>query len=317
MFELHKKRELSDNLGNSFTFFKTYGKHFFKIFFVVNGGFLLFFGAFIYLFLKVNFDSVRDANVNNDPFNALLSYFNNNEAVLISMIAVFAVAIIVLSLFNYAYPVLYLKLIGEKNTNDFTINEIMTNFRQSIWKLIKFTIGCVFIIMPILLITLIVLIFLCFIIVGIPLIMISIPAFFSFLNFSFYAYITDDKRFFESLNYAYHLVKEDFWNTIGATFIMMMILQFIQAFITFFFYFVGISIFIVSQIGASGFNNVKPFEPSPLIIIFITAIVLFIMVLSSVFNNILVINQGMIYYSLEAKNRSLNTEIDLIGDSNE
>jgi len=314
MFELYKKRELGDYISDTFGFFKSFGKHFFKIFFIINGAFLLITGALVYWFLRVNFQFLSHNNTS-DP-NQVLSYFDNQYPIIIGCIAIFAFVVLVLSLFNSAYPILYLQLIEKNKTNDFTLEEIMTSFKQNLWKIIKFCIGMIFIVIPVLFIAIIIMFLLCFIIVGIPLILISIPAFFTWINLSFYSYLTEDKGFFESINHAYLLLKQNFWNTIATTFIVMMMMQMIQASITMVFYFAGIFIFFISAISTSDFET-KPFEGSPLLLAFISLIFVLIFALSYIFNNALMVNQGIIYYSLGADDKTSNRDIELIGIDNE
>lgn len=318
MSELYKKRQLSDNLGDTFLFFKNYGKNFLKIFFIINGAFLLLFGIIIYFLIKINFELLKTSGFeNNISKEDFLSYFNNNEGLVFLLIFICFFLFLLLSLFNYSYPVLYLKMLstGKKN---FVLNTVLAEFTKHLFKLIKFTIGFVFIILPVLMILLIVLFLLCFIIIGIPLLMIGLPTCFTYLNLCFYSYLTDEKRFFESLRHSYYLIKIDFWNTVGTSFIMMLIMQFVQAATTMFFYFVGIFIFLASLMGTSDQNHVESIDPSPLLIAFVTVIVLVFIVISNILNNIIIINQGMIYYSLEAGNKAESNTIDLIGDhSNE
>ncbi|SHL10807.1 hypothetical protein [Flavobacterium chilense] len=314
MFELYKKRELGDYISDTFGFFKSFGKHFFKIFFVINGAFLLITGALVYWFLRVNFQFLSQNNTA-DP-NQVLSYFDNQYPIVIGCIVIFVLVALVLSLFNSAYPILYLKLIERNNTNDFTLEDIMTSFKQNLWKIIKFCIGMIFIVVPVLFIAIIIMFLLCFIIVGIPLILISIPAFFTWMNLSFYTYLTEDKGFFESINHAYVLLRQNFWNTIATTFIVMMMMQMIQASITMVFYFAGIFIFFVSAVSTSDFAT-KPFEGSPVLLAFISLIFVLIFALSYIFNNALMVNQGIIYYSLGADDKTSNREIELIGSDNE
>ncbi|WP_343588476.1 hypothetical protein [Flavobacterium sp.] len=314
MFELYKKRQLGDNLGDTFTFFKDFGKNFFKIFFIVNGAFLLLLAIIIYTLIKVNFDAIKNSGLENNQLKSdLIGYFDNNEGLTLTLVLICVVLFLIFSLFNYAYPVLYLKML-ENGKKDFDLNAVLSSFFKVFSKLVKFSIGALIIVFPVLLIALIIMFFLCFIIIGIPLILVAIPTFFTFFNLWFYSYLTDGKRFFESLQHAYYLTKEDFWNTIGTTFIMMIIMQFIQAAITMFFYFVGIFISIAYFIGNSDSNGPKSLEPSPLLIGFITVIVLSLIILGNIFNNVIVINQGMIYYSLESGNRQESKSIDLIGD---
>ncbi|MBF4485220.1 hypothetical protein IRZ78_10360 [Flavobacterium sp. CSZ] len=315
MFELYKKRQLGDYIVDSFTFFKNFGKHFFKIFFAINVGMLLIMGALMYLFLETNFKSLAGNNLEKTTPDELFNYFDSYP-LLGGFAILFLVVIIFLSLFNSSYPILYLKLIAEKNTNDFTTQDILAGFRKNLWKIIKFGLGVVFIIFPILFILIIALFFLCFVLVGIPLLIVAIPTLFTWVNLSFYTYLTEDKSFFESLNHAHLLLKEDFWSTIGASFIVMIMLQMVQASITMFFYFVGIFAFIFFAIANPDFDKM-PFEPSPVFLILITVAFVLIMALSNIFSNVLVINQGIIYYSLGAEDRISATEIESIGSNNE
>lgn len=316
MFELSRKRQLGDYIVDSFTFFKIFGKHFFRIFFLINTGMLLVTGALMYWFLKINFRFLFNNKLKDTQGDYLLNYFNNNYPLLIGIIVLFVLIIVIVSLFNSSYPVLYLKLIAEKNTNDFTSKDILSGFRQNIWRIFKFSIGTLFIVFPILFVTIFLLFFLCLVLIGFPLLVIAIPAIFAFINFSFYSYLTQEKSFFQSLNYAYILLKKDFWSIIGATFIVMVIIQMIQGSITLFFYFIGIFIFLGSVLVNPDFD-VKPIEGSPLLLFTITAIFVILLATSTIFNNILVINQGIIYYSLDTENKTSATDIDLIGTHNE
>ncbi|KAF2330365.1 hypothetical protein [Flavobacterium ginsenosidimutans] len=314
MFELYKKRQLGDNLGDTFTFFKDFGKNFFKIFFIVNGAFLVLFGIMIYTLIEVNFEAIKNSGFGNQQLKSdLLEHFNNNEALTVLLIFISVLLFLILSLFNYAYPVLYLKMLGT-GKKDFELNDVLSNFFKVLFKLIKFSFGFLFIVFPVLLIALIIMFLLCFIIIGIPLLIIALPTCFTFLNLWFYSYLTEEKRFFESLKHAIYLVKKDFWNTIGTTFIMMIIMQFVQTAITMFFYFVGLFISLAYFIGNSDSNSTKALEPSPLLIGFITIIVIVLIILGNIFNNAIIINQGMVYYSLESENKLESESIDLIGD---
>lgn len=315
MFELFKKRQLGDYIVDSFTFFKAFGKHFFKIFFVINAGMLLVAGALMYWFLKINFNVLSNDTLQKTNPNQVLDYLGNSPVIIIFTI-IAAIVIVLISLFNSAYPILYLKLIAEKSSNDFTATEVLATFRQNIWKILKFTIGLVFIIFPVLFIAIIALFFLCFILIGIPLIIVAIPTSFTWINLSFYTYLSEEKSFFQSLNHAHLLLKEDFWTTIGASFIVMIMMQMVQASITMFFYFVGIFAFLFFAIANPDFEK-SSFQVSPIIIILITLVFLIILVLSNIFNNVLVINQGIIYYSLGYEDRIANTEIESIGSNNE
>ena len=96
MFELYKKRQLGDYIIDTFSFFKTFGKHFFKIFFIINGAFLLIVGTLVFFFLKSNFQAIFNESLNHPDSDNLAGYFNDNFGLLIGFIAIFFVVIIAL-----------------------------------------------------------------------------------------------------------------------------------------------------------------------------------------------------------------------------
>jgi hypothetical protein len=314
MFELYKKRELGDCIADTFGFFKHFGKHFFKIFFVINGGFLLLTGALIYWFISMQDLSAGNLQSNNP--NTVFNTSNGNFPLFIGLLIVLMIVVIVLSLFNAAYPIIYLKLIEQNKTKNFSIEEVIKAFKQNAWKIIKFSTGMIFIVVPVLMIAIVLMFLLCFIVVGIPLLIISLPAFFTLVNLSFYSYLTEDKGFFESFNHAYALLKQNFWNTIGTTFLMMLMVQMVQASVTMVMYFFVFFVFLISAVGNSNFET-APFEGSPFFIAIVSLLFVFIFALSYILNNLLMINQGIIYYSLEADEKTSTRDIELIGTDNE
>lgn len=316
MFQLYKKRQLGDYIIDTFSFFKTFGKHFFKIFFIINGAFLLIIGTLVFFFLKSNFQVLFNETLDSSNPNNLAAYFNDNYGIFIAFTAFFFIVILALSMFNSAYPVLYLKLVEKSKTNSFTLEDVTTVFRQNIWKIIKFGFGLLFLVVPVMFVAIVLLFFLCFILVGIPLLLIAIPALFTWVNFSFYAYLTEDKSFFQSLNHAYVLLKKDFWYSIGATFLVIIMIQMIQGSISVFFYFIGIFIFFLTAIGTSDFGS-KAIDESPVFLLFISFIFVLLYTLGNIFNNMIMVNQGIMYYSLGADDVISNHEIELIGTDNE
>lgn len=316
MFELLKKRGLSEYISDTFTFFKIFGKHFFKNYIIINGGFLLILCVLMYFLFKVYFEVLF--SVSGAPSGSyFLEYFNNNFGIFIGSIILFGVLIIILSLLNIAYPILYLQLIEEKGGSDFTTSDIILLLKQNTGRLLKFFIGSVFILFPIMIISFVIFFLLCFILIGIPLIMIAMPAFVAWGHLSLYTYLTEKTRFFESLKKGFSLLKQEFWSVTGTTFIMLMLIQIVQGFITMIPYMIGMILFFTSA-KASEFNVSQPDGFSSLGI-FITVIFLFTIILSYLFNNLIIVNQGIIYYSLREENENLTSvsQIDLIGTDNE
>lgn len=311
MFILFKKREFSDLISDTFAFFKTNGKHFFRNYFLINGGLLVLFCVLLYFVFKIYFEA-SFAGSGTLRANYLSQYFNNNIGLFAGTFSFFLLLIIVISLLNVAYPVLYLKLLDSKKGAEFTTTEIIDRLKESIGKMIKFFIGFVFIVMPIMMVIFMLLILLCVIIIGIPMLMMAIPMFFAWLNLSFYTYLTEDEHFFASLKKGYALLKQQFWTVVGATFIMLLLIQFIQTIITMIPYFFGTVLFFTTANAGTpdAINNIGFLTTS----IFILGVLM-----SALFNNLIIVNQGIIYYSLreETENNSSESQIDLIGIDHE
>lgn len=310
-FILFKKREFSDLISDTFSFFKINGKHFFRNYFLINGGLLVLFCALLYFVFKIYFE-VLFSGSGTLKANYLSQYFSNNMGLFSGTFSFFLLLIIAISLINVAYPVLYLQLLNTKKGAEFTTAEIINSLKENISKMIKFSIGFIFILMPIMMIVFTLLFLLCIIIIGIPMLMIAAPAFFTWLNLSFYTYLTEEIRFFASLKKGYSLLKQQFWAVVGASFIMLILIQFIQTIITMIPYFFGTALFLTS-------TNLGTPDATKNIGFFISFIFILAVLMGALFNNLIIVNQGIIYYSLreETENNSSESQIDLIGMDNE
>jgi len=314
MFELYKKRDLSGNFSDTITFFKSFGKHFFKNFFIINGIFLMILIVLIYFISKI-YAEVLFSNVGNpnNTSNYLVSYFNNNISLVIgSFIAVF-ILVVILSMLNISYPVIYLKLFEKTNSTDFSTHDIIKDLKQIVGKMIVFLIGTAFVIIPLSFIVLGLLFLLCFILIGIPLLIIVGCAFFSWITLSYYDYILNNTGFFTALSNGYTMVKQQFWNIVGTTFLILFLAQVIQGIITLIPYVISMVWMFTSSENLQGTNS-NP-ENFSAIGILMAVMMVFSVLLSYIFNNFIIINQGLIYYGLkeESENNSTKSQIDLIG----
>ena len=314
MFELYKKRDLGANFSDTITFFKSFGKHFFKNFFIINGVFLMILVVLIYFISKVYMEALFSGmGTFNNNSNYLVNYFSNNFFLIISGFIILFILIVILSMLNISYPIIYLKLFEKKNSDDFSTQEIISGLKGIIGKMILFLFGSFFIIMPLMFIVFGIIILLCFILIGIPLFFISIPALFSWILLSYYEFILKDVGFFTALSNGFRMVKQQFWVIIGTTFLMMMLVQIIQGFITMIPYLISISWMLVSTENLEG--GVGQSENLSTMGIIMAVIMVFSVLLSYIFNNFIIISQGLIYYSLqeEKENFSIKNQIDLIG----
>ena len=314
MFELYKKRDLSANFSDTTTFFKTFGKHYFKNYFVINGIFLMVLVVSIYFISKVYMELLFSGitNMQNNP-NYLMAYFNNNMALIAGGFITTFLLIVILSMLNISFPVIYLRLVEKTNGNDFPIQEIISGLKANIGKMFVFLLGSIFILFPLAIIVFGLLVFLCLILIGIPLLFIIGPAFISWITLSYYEYILKDVGFFTALSNGFGLVKQQFWTIVGTTFLMMMLVQIIQGFITMIPYVLSmIWMFVSTQDIQAQTSKTDTFSTMGIIF---AVIMVFSVLLSYIFNNFILINQGLIYYGLqeENENNSSKSQIDLIG----
>lgn len=308
MFQIYKKRDFSALIGDTFNLFKLEGKNYFKNYFIINGGLLLLLVVILYFFMKIFLDGAfTAAKTNNDK--AFLNTILSNLPLFIGFGIGMILLIILASLINYTYPVAYLKLIEENQERN--TQNLIQYIKSKIGKTILFYILSIFVAIPIFFIVMALTFLLVFVIIGIPLLFILIPAFTSWISLSYYHYISTDAGYFEALIKGYELLRSKFWPIIGSNFIMQTIVQITLGVLIMIPYFIGIASVLVNPEGMQQ-DPEKVFS-------FITILLTIIMVISILFNytlqNIILINQGIIYYSVieEQENISVFNSIDSIG----
>jgi hypothetical protein len=314
MFELYKKRDLSANFSDTTTFFKTFGKHYFKNYFIINGIFLMLLVFLIYFISKIYMETLFSnlSNVNRNP-NFVFDLFYNNFSIIVGGFMVTFLLIVILSMLNISYPVIYLEIYEKTNTSDFSTQEIINGLKANVGKMIGFFLGSLFIIMPLAFLLFGLLFLLCFILIGIPLIVIFGSAFVSWITLAYYEYILKDVGFFTALSNGFRLVKQQFWATIGTTFLMVLLIQTIQGIITMIPYAFTMGWMFVSTDSLQ--NTDSQTDTFSTMGIILAVIMVLSILLSYFFNNFILISQGLIYYSLQEENESntAKSQIDLIG----
>lgn len=314
MFELYKKRDLSANFSDTTTFFKTFGKHYFKNYFIINGIFLMLLVVLIYFFAKVYMEVIF-SGISNPLISSNLSmaYFNDNLPLIIGSFIVAFLLIIILSMLSISFPVVYFKLLEKTNDDSFSTKEIISALKQNIGKMISFFVGSIVVIFPIAIVVFGFLFLLCFILIGIPLIFIVGCAFISWTTLSYYEYTLKDVGYFTALKNGFKLVKQQFWIVVGTTFLVLMLVQIVQGIITIIPYIISmIWMFTSTQnLQESG----PPTNAFSTMGILVAVIFVLSVLMSYFFNNFFIVNQGIMYYGLqeEKENNSTKSQIDLIG----
>lgn len=312
MFQLYKKRDFSQLIGDTFTFFKMEGKKYFKNYFIINGGLILILVVALYLLMSFFFEGTFAAAQNgNSTF--LEDSLYSNMGIFLTVGALLSLLVIIVSIVNYTFPVSYLSLLA--NNKEINTSTLFENLKQKIGRSLLFFLFSLFILIPIMLILMGITFLLIMIIIGIPLLIIIIPAVSSWIALSYYHYISNNAGYTESLGKGYEMLRSNFWTIIGSTFVMYLIVQVIVSIVTFIPYFFGMASFFVNPDGMQE-------EPENMVS-FVTILASVVMIISLVFNymmqNLILVNQGLIYYSATEveENISINKEIDSIGQNEE
>ncbi|WP_412464330.1 hypothetical protein [Flavobacterium mekongense] len=310
MFTLFKRRNFGDYVSDTFAFFKVSGKHYLKNYFTINGALLLILVAASYFLFQVYFDFMFKIDPSGNNSEYLESYLTNNmPTIILAAIGLF-LFMIFLSMLNYALPVIYLDLYREKNGNDFGTKEILSRFKAHFGKIVVFFLVTVFLITPVLMVVFTLLFLLCFIIIGIPLLLFAIPTAFSWVTLSFFEYLNSNKGVFQSYGSGFKHLTKQYFPIVGSSMIIYIIIQVAMAVFTMIPYMFGVaSVFTGIEEGNRG-NN-----PMSVLTLIMTIVMVFSLLMSYILNNLLLINQGLVYYSRQEfdENKSADFSIDLIG----
>lgn len=313
MFQLFKKRNFSDYISDTFTFFKVTGKHFFKNYFIINGTLLILLMVLTYFIFKVYFEMMF-ANIGVAAPNFLEDYFNNNIGLIIGVFLLFFVLLMFISLINYSFPVIYLNLYEKNKGNNFETKEIVAELKSKFGKIIIFFLVMILLSLTAGLIIMGLLLTLMFIVIGFFLALIVFPAILAFVQLSFYEYIYAEIGVFDALGKGFEKLKQNFWPIVGSTIVMLVIIYIVMLLFTMVPNIIGVANIFTNQGNQSSQEETLSFV-SIMIVLYICLSILFTYIL----NNLLLVNNGIIYYSLREENEKKTTlsDIDLIGTDSE
>ena len=313
MFQLYKKRDFSQLISDTISFFKIEGKNYFKSYFTINGGLLLILVVLISLFVKIFFEGMFSAIQNNENPNFFVEQMFSNLGLFIGLGFLMFFAIILVSVINYTFPVIYLKILEEGKTP--TTKEIIDRLKLKAGRSILFFIISIFVLIPVFMILFFITFLLIMVIIGFPLLFILIPAVSSWIAQSYYHYINTNSGYFDALFKGYEIIGKKFWPIIGSTAIMYVIVQIILTLITFIPYIFG----LMTMFTNPELNESNAHETFGFIMIFVTILMVISILFNYTLQNLILINQGIIYYSIKEadENISVNNEIESIGSNEE
>lgn len=313
MIPLFKKRNFSDYLNDTFSFFKKDGKHFLKNYFIINGIFLLLLTVFIYFLSKIYFEAIFSTIGNTNPdYNFIEDFFNNNLGLFIFGLIGFIALSLFLTLLNFAYPIVYFQKYDENKGSNFSTKEIISGLKSKAGKLLLFFIISLFVITPIIMIVFAILVLLSIIIIGIPLLILAIPFLFSLMTLTLFEYLNSEDGYFSSFGKAFGYLTKQFWPIIGVTMIMYMVVQVILTIFSMIPYVIAMIVLFTATANETKTPDVETFSTVGIIM----AVVFVIVILANyILNNLMIVSQGMIYYSRREHNENNTSleEIDSIG----
>jgi putative membrane protein len=208
-FVFYKKRDFGMLISDTFVFFRKYAKNFFSNYLLINGALFILIGviaAFMFIFYGV---------------------YSNNWPLLLLILAVLGVLSAFLVLFVICFPIAYTQLL-EKNADRSSIKakELFVVIRKMLPRAILFGIISFFII----LIPYFILILVLARIFGHQIILMQIASYFAgivmilFMQQFMLVYVKDGLDYFPALRKVIQELKERFWDKLGATFVMNLII---------------------------------------------------------------------------------------------
>lgn len=314
MFQLFKKRTFSDYISDTFTFFKENGKHFLTHYFIINGVLLLVLLTLSYFLFKVYFE-VLFSNIGTNVPNFLEDYFNNNIGLIVGVFLFFIIVLLFVSLISYSYPIVYLQLFAKKKGTNFDTREIIQLLKAKLGKMVIFFLVLIGLSFTVGLVVIALIFALMFVVIGIPLAIILVPALLALIQISFYDYMNEEIGVFESFGRGFAKLKQNFWPITGSTIVMYVIIQTVSTIFIAIPYIFGM-IQLFTDVQSQGSPSAETFSVFGIMMV----IVMCISILASfILNNIIIVNSGIIYYSLKDENEDISilSDIDLIGKADE
>jgi len=308
--QLYKSRDFSAFFQDTFAFLKQNGKHYFKHYFKVNGIFLMILMVLGYFFTKFYSELLFGGILQNNP-NAMDDYMNDNLGLFILLLFVFLTVGLIAGIISYAYTAIYLKLYIKNNGSNLNTKAIIESYKANIGKLFVFLLCGLLIAFPILIVSGIVMFVLAITIIGLLLLPLVIGAISLFYNMTLMEYIEHKKGIWDSFGYAWTLLMSKFWTAVGSVGLFFLMGYLVQNVITLIPYVFGMArLFTTIE---SGSNTTQDIGGTMMVIMLIVFFITF--VVGSILNNIVQLNQGIVFYSLKEDQENINTKsiIDQIG----
>ncbi|GGP02870.1 hypothetical protein GCM10010992_09000 [Cloacibacterium rupense] len=312
MMQIYKKRQFGELISDTFNFFKEHGKNYFKNYLMINGLIIILLVVVIVFAFKDVFPMLFNSNMQGSSSYLFEQYFTENMGSLIVLGVLMFLIILMLSLVNYTFPVLYLKRLAETGNKDITTDEMVSDIKKNVGKFFKFFLWSLITLLPIIVIASLISVALMFIVIGIFLFLFILPVFANISNFTFFDYFTTNKGFIDSLSEGFRIQFSKFWNYFGSVVIIYIIMNVISYVFTM----LPMSI-IAGTAFAAPIDQGAENGSNPILMILLFIVYLVSIIMSLLLSNIIYINAGLMYYDSRTDlHRSVDMlEIDTIGSS--
>lgn len=296
--QFYKKRDFGAFITDSFTFFKLYGKNYFKNYILLNGLLLILMVAIFIFGYRELIMQIFGSNMSGESYY-FESYFEDNIGMFVVVGLLTFLLFTIMMIVNYLFPVFYLKRLAEGETKIRT-DDILGDFKRNVGKIGKLCLGMIFIVTPLSLILMGISYVMILIVVGIFLIVLVYPALFNVITFLMYDYFNSKRGFFESLSYSIRSQfsytngreRSPFWKYWGSTVVISIILYVITTIFT-----VIPMIFFMLKITTTAPDanfEQNPFAGSLGIMMFVMYGIS--LLVSFFLSNMLYVNSGLMYY---------------------
>lgn len=324
MIEFHQKRSFGELVGDTFKFLKTYGKNYFSNYFMINGILLILLVVLFIVGYKEFIMQLLGSSMQGQPY-LFEEYFIQNQPMLIGFSLLAFILLVLFSIVNYSFPVFYMIRVGDNPEKKVKVDDILTDLKSNISRLLILFLGLMFIITPIALILFAISYMLVFILIGLPILVILMMTLVNVVNFVFYNMLHRKQGFFEALStsiraqfsYPHHSEPSPFWKYLGSTFIIQIIIQVVGTIFSFIPMTILFTIMFSNPENLENMNPTNPFQGTMGLVFFI--IYGIATLVSIILSNLLYINSGFLYYDSRTdlhRNKNLQT-IEGIGRNNE
>ncbi|WP_294266519.1 DUF4013 domain-containing protein [uncultured Chryseobacterium sp.] len=317
--QFYKKRDFGTFISDSFTFFKLYGKNYFKNFILLNGLLLILMVIVIVLGFREFFGVLFGSNLSGQSY-FLEQYFSDNLGMFVMLGIFLFILSTALMTINLLFPVFYMKRVAEGKTN-IKADDILSDFKNHIRKVLILYFGLTFLVMPGATVLFGITYILVFLIIGLALMLFLLPNLFNTVTFLCYDYFNGNRSFFDSLSYAirsqfsYPNGRESspYWKYWGSTLIMGLLFYIVSSIFTA----VPMIMYIAKLSTTAPDGN---FEQNPLggsfgiLFFFIYGVSSLV---STLLMNVLYVNSGLMYYDsrTDLHQKMELAEIETIGSN--